>query len=143
MKRGRKPATDLVAMPDVAELPRHPDPPIGLGEAARARWIDIVRDWPIDRWRPSDMKLLEDLVITEGYVSDCDELIARDGATIPGGRGAMVGHPAVAMRRMHMQTILGIQRALRLCPSTRMLRDKASLNERPGSAGKRPWERKG
>ena len=142
MKRGRKPATALVAMPEVTELPRHPDPPVGLGDEAKARWIEIVRDWPIDRWRPSDMRLLEDLVITEGYVRDCDEQIARDGSTIFGQRDGLLPHPAVAIRRTHMQTILSIQRALRLCPSTRMRAEKASLHERPGASGRRPWERK-
>lgn len=106
----------------------------------RARWYEIVNDWPTGHWRPSDGRLLEDLVITESYVRDCDAKIAAEGMTATGANGGTVAHPAVIMRRGHLTTILSLQRALRLCPSTRTRPDKASLQERAGVGNKRPWE---
>jgi hypothetical protein len=105
-----------------------------------ARWTAIIDDWPVDHWRPSDLRLLEDLVVTESYVHDCDELIAIEGMTAIGANGGSVAHPAVIMRRGHLATVLGLQRALRLCPSTRTRAEKAGLHERAGAGGKRPWE---
>jgi len=144
MSYHKKTTPDLTLLPMPSGLPTRPGPPAGLGEAMGVRWREIVDDWPADHWRPSDLRLLEDLVITEQYVVDCDLVIAELGHVIEGDKGHMVSNPAVMQRRGHVQTIATIQRALRLCPSTRMRAENSVLRNRAGAvnAGKRPWETK-
>ena len=145
MKRGRK--TALSVVPDIAPLPQRPAPPAHFKGRLRDLWAEIVDDWPADHWRPSDLKLLEDLVITEQYVIDCDMIIEQLGHVIDGANGRVVSNPAVMQRRGHIQTIATIQRALRLCPSTRMRAENSVLRSRPAVESttgrvKRPWESK-
>lgn len=137
-KRGRKSGAELTALPTPPEaLPQRPEPPPGLSEAAAVRWRQIVGALPADYWRPSDLDLLEQLVIEEQYVRDCDALISEHGRLVTGATGALVSNPAVVQRRGHMATILAIQRALRLPPSTRYDKKAAKLGQ---TTGKRPWQ---
>jgi phage terminase small subunit len=140
-QHGRKSTASLTVAPTLASLPTHPDPPRDLSKTASARWREIITDWPLGHWRPSDLHMLRDLVITEEMVRDCDAQIARDGSTVEGDRGNILSHPAVGQRRGHIATIATLQRALRLCPSARYEKDKASLR-RSASGGARPWETK-
>jgi Phage terminase, small subunit len=138
MKRGRKSALSVVAT--IGTSSRRPDPPASLQEELHGRWAEIVNDWPADRWRPSDLQILEDMIITEHYVRLCDAAISRDGMTIQAANGNLVAHPAATLRGVHLASILSAQRALRLCPSTRVRAEKASLHDRAGAGGVRPWE---
>lgn len=141
MKRGRKSASELAVVIPIGVLPTRPKPPRRLDKVQRARWAEIVDDWPADHWRPSDLRLIESVILTESYVRDCDAAIKRDGMTMERGTGGTMTHPAITQRQGHLQALLALQRALRLCPSTRTRAEKASLHERPGAGGKRPWEK--
>lgn len=137
-KRGRKSQAELTALPTLPEaLPQRPPPPVYLGEFGQQRWRSIVDALPADYWRPSDLELLEQMIVEEQYVRDCDQLIAEHGRLVMGATGGLVGNPAVTQRRGHIATILSIQRALRLPPSTRYDKQKALLGK---TTGKRPWQ---
>lgn len=138
-ERGRKSAAELTAMPGgIDGLPQRPEPPITLDERGQKRWREIVNALPADYWRPSDLGLLEELVLQEGFIIECDELIAEHGRLIPGSTGNLVSNPAVAQRNAHLKNIISIQRTLRLPPSTRYDKQSAKLGK--STARKRPWE---
>ena len=145
MGGGRKSAASLAVAPpldsaSLAELPTYPDPPEDFSAIDRERWTSIVRDWPLDHWRPSDLLLLRDMITTERYVRDCDDLIQHEGMTVNTPQGGLNPHPAVTMRKAHLHTITAIQRALRICPSSRYDRKDAKQNSRQAGNGSRPWE---
>ena len=145
MAGGRKSAASLAVAPPLdsasfAELPTYPDPPEDFSEADRERWTSIVRDWPLDHWRPSDLLLLRDMILTEQYVRDCDDRVKHEGMTIETPGGGLQLHPALTLRKWHLQTITTIQRALRICPSSRYERKDAKQNSRQAGNGSRPWE---
>lgn len=94
----------------------------------------------MDRVRASDLRLLEDLIRSEGYVSDCDANIAQYGQVHGGIDGLdVVINPAIKIREGHLRIIVALQRSLRLCPSMRMRHEAGTLKaSRPA---KKTWER--
>lgn len=138
-KRGRKSKASLTVLPAVTELVQRPAPPKTLDKVGRGRWFDIVDVLPADYFRPSDLLLLEDMIRQENYVRDCDALIKKHGRLVKNAQGGLWANPVVHQRRGHVASILSIQRALRLPPSTRL--DKGAAALRPAAPGKKkPWE---
>lgn len=137
-KRGRRSQASLTPLPTpAAALPQRPAPPPELGEDGGRRWSEIVDALPADYWRPSDLRLLGDMIVCERYVHECDEIIVRESHVVSGATGALVTNPAVTARKGYLATIIMIQRALRLPPSTRYDKKAAKLGQ---TAGKRPWQ---
>jgi phage terminase small subunit len=110
---------------------------VSLGEDGARRWSAIVGSRPADYFGESDLLLLEDMIRSEQFVTDCDQLIAEHGHVVTGSTGALVVNPAVNARKGYIATITTIQRALRLPPSTRYDKKSAKLGS---TASKRPWQ---
>lgn len=140
MKRGRKSDAERTTRATQPPMAQRPEPPPTLDADGRARWSEIVDPLPADYFRASDLQMLEGMIRTERYVTECDELIEANGHLMKGPGKTLVTNPAVTARRGYIATIATIQRALRLCPSTRL--DKTSAKLREASSAKRPWEPK-
>ena len=133
--RGPKSKAELAALP--TPIKKRPKPPRRLDRRGRARWREIVGELPAGRFRASDLKMLEDMIVTEKYIAGCDDSIREHGQII--GPGARV-NPATELRNKHVGVLVKLQRALRLCPSMRMRQEDGKPGKhRP--AGKKPWEK--
>ncbi|KKN71024.1 hypothetical protein LCGC14_0424410 [marine sediment metagenome] len=139
-KRGRKSAAELEAVPDVSELPTPPPPPATLDDAGCERWREIVNEHGADRFRKSDLQLLEQLVRCEQSTATMDRNIELHGEIIGDGTRAArpIENPAVKVRDKLLRQTLALQVKLRLCPSTRMRADTAKL-ARGVKKKERPW----
>ena len=139
--RGKKSkAEKMTPVASVIDLPAlgPPPPPAKLKASEKRRWKDVVGAYPAERWKPSDLLLLRDMITCERYAADCDELIKNDGLLTPNRYGDLSEHPAVAVREKMGRQILAIQRALRLSPSTRSRPESAKVRPTKGGANK-PW----
>ena len=143
-KSGRKSAAEKAAAATLAEvktLAERPPAPDGLSDAESSRWDTILATYDASHWRVTDLSLIETMVRTETYVIDCEDLIRTDGQLTAGYMGAMRENPAIAVRDRHLKTIISIQRALRLCPSTRTRADKAGHQSDGKESKAAPWEK--
>lgn len=131
-KRGPKSAAEKLT-PVPTALPERPRPPERLRAEDRARWRVLVNELPVDRFRASDLEMLAELVITERYVRECNEVIDSDGHFAGDGI-----HPAVVLREKYTRVMVALQRALRLCPSMRMRHESGKLKDT--TRRKKPWE---
>ena len=141
-KKSSTESTDRKPMAAVVQLPKQlgpPEPPADLEVSEQIRWREVVNAFPADRWNPSDLLLLRDMIICEGYAKQCEEQIKKDGLLVKNRYGALAENPAVAVRSRQMKQILTVQRALRLAPSTRTRADSAKA--RPLQAAKKPWDK--
>ena len=146
-KRGPKSKADLTPLP--SQLPERPRAPSSINAAGKARWSELVTELPVDRLRASDLHMLADMIRNEQAVDKCDALIKKQGQVIEEDvfsktTGESIGtklspHPAVAIRASHLRGIVQMQRALRLCPSARMLHDNGKLKS-AGTRRKKPWD---
>ena len=138
-KPGRKSKAEL-AVVGVETLPQLPKPPSYFTLQEKGYWRKIVGGLPADYWRPSDMMLLEQLCRIQALIKRCDALLKKSplGQFITSDRGNLSEHPAVMLRDRHVKTMVQLQKALRLCPSSRMQKTNAALKNKGGI--KRPWE---
>jgi P27 family predicted phage terminase small subunit len=123
----------LEALPTV--LPERRPPPETLNDAGKERWRELVGELPVNRLRVSDFQMLEAMIRAEQYVENCDQNIAKHGLVIG---PTPKTNPAVRIREYNLRTIVQIQRALRLCPSTRLRQDSPQLPAT--SPASKPWE---
>lgn len=136
-RRGPKGTTAAeieAATESTAKIVQRADPPSGLNEAGKQRWREILAELPANRFRESDLQMLKAMITAEQYVAECEEKIAEHGLII--GPSPKT-NPAVRIREYNLRTIVQIQRALRLCPSTRMRQDAAGLEAT--TPGGQPW----
>ena len=120
-KTDAKPLAAVVRLPNLGP----PQPPADLKTSDKVRWREVVNAFPADKWNPSDLLLLRDMIICEGYARECEAQIKKDGLLIKNRFGVLAEHPAAAIRARQMRQILATQRALRLAPSTRTRADSA------------------
>ena len=141
--RGKKSTaekTDSKPVAAVVDLPvlGPPPPPDDITHEESARWGEVVAAYPADRWKPSDLVLLRDMIICERYSAECEDAITTEGLMVENRFGDMTENPAVSVREKMGRQILAIQRALRLSPSTRTRPDSAKARPSKGG-GKKPW----
>ncbi len=87
--------------------PRLPQPPKHLRPATRAWWRRVLEGYDLE---PASLPVLQAAAEAWDRMQEARERIANDGAYLPGGRGQLRAHPALAAER---DSRIGFLRALR------------------------------
>ena len=92
-----------------------PKAPAGLGKHGRALWHAIVSDlapgWVLDS---RELHLLAQACVCADRIAALDEVVERDGATVPGSRKQTTVHPAITESRQLRLAQLRLLAALEL-----------------------------
>lgn len=121
----RKSADALLAVP--ISRPRL-SPPEDMSEPARALWLEIVDSLKVDHFQPSDAPLLRAYVEAVILSQQANAELTRSGPVLDGKTS-----PWLALAGKAGQAITSLSARLRLCPQSRISKDKAGNTYRaPG-----------
>lgn len=134
-QRGRKSAAALAVKP-VTRAKKHVAPPEGMPEAGASLWRAIVEELPPEHFRFGDLPLLENYVRAVLLADEAQTQIDADGLVV-GTRLGPKPNPALAIRDQAVKQQAALAAKLRLCVSSRVRAEDASLRKLDGP---RPWD---
>ena len=108
--------------------------PEGLPAAAQALWLEVMAASPETHWRPADSPLLETFVRTSALAREAAQRLETEGQLLADGKPS----PWARLLSEHGKSMASLAGKLRLCPSSRIRAESASLRLQP--SGRKPWE---
>jgi P27 family predicted phage terminase small subunit len=100
---------------------------------ARARWLEIVKGYSIDHFKPGDLPLLRAYCEAHDKAVRMQKQIDADGDFVMSANQTLKAHPAHAIK-LASETLMGnLAVKLRLCANSRISRKDAE-KEKPGMA---------
>lgn len=133
--RGKKSAAALAVKP-IARASKHVEPPGDLPEAGAALWRQIVQELPPEHFRFGDLPLLENFCRAVLLADEAQTQIDADGLVVDTRLGPKP-NPALAIRDQAVKQQAALAAKLRLCVSSRVRAEDASLRKLDGP---RPWD---
>lgn len=110
-----RPSSASLAYPVITSPQTRLKPPIGLTDAERQLFVEIVADYPAAQFRPSDVLLLISLVRATLAEHESALRLACDGYVTADNKPS----PWVAVWGTASKTMLSLSRALRTSPLSR------------------------
>lgn len=91
-----------------------PEPPVGLGEAGRSLWVDVLEgDGEVDViLRPDELAVLAEAAATRDVIVALAKATTDAPAMIEGSRGQMVVNPGLQELRQQRQLLASLLRQL-------------------------------
>jgi phage terminase small subunit len=91
----------------LAEKPKPPEPPAGVGDAGTKLWQGVCSDLADGfRFDSRELALLARACTCADHIAALEDVVNRDGPTTAGSRGQVVVHPALAELRAQKIVLL-------------------------------------